>query len=69
MIIPRIGEIWNNLQENALYLIMTDPFLGEVHVPEGEELAWLVKIKHVREGWELHWRTINFDPSIWERIA
>ena len=68
MTIPKIGEIWKNHEEDgAMYLITSDPYLTEKWNSRNKQ--WVVKIRNLRKGWEIDWRTDCWYPHIWERVA
>jgi hypothetical protein len=68
MTTPRIGEIWkNNEEDGEMYMVTSDPYLAEMGLLR--ERQWVVKIRNIRKGWEIDWRTICWYSHIWEKVA
>jgi hypothetical protein len=68
MTTPRVGEIWkNNEEDGEMYMVTSDPYLAEMGLLR--ERQWVVKIRNIRKGWEIDWRTICWYSHIWEKVA
>lgn len=68
MTTPRIGEIWkNNEEDGEMYMVTSDPYLAEMGLLR--ERQWVVKIRNIRKGWEIDWRTICWYSHIWEKVT